>query len=281
MKNILIFDMFNTCYRAVGDTSIVSNEVITKSLRFINNLSGEIGIQWNHVYTCFDSDFYWRSDIYKDYKKGRSSFSTKSTTSLFMQQLNFLYTVLENLGFTSLRFHGFEADDIITKICKSFPDDLKVIISTDEDLYQLLVDPNVILFTGTKNNYKQVTQQSFIEKYGITPDKWVTVKSLAGCTSDTIKGIEGIGEKTAIAYLKNETSVTINNKIEEHVELINRNLKLIELPYNTMEHKLGDIPLTEFTFNVSYFKNLCTALELPFFVEDWELNWSQPSLSLF
>jgi len=41
-----------------------------------------------------------------------------------------------------------------------------------------------------------------VEVYGIKPEQFVDVKALAGDTSDNIPGVPGIGEKTALALIK-------------------------------------------------------------------------------
>jgi len=45
-------------------------------------------------------------------------------------------------------------------------------------------------------------EEKFKEKwYGLQPKQWATVKAVAGCNSDNVKGIPGIGEKTAAQFL--------------------------------------------------------------------------------
>lgn len=277
MQNILIIDMFNLCYRAIGTKPITNTSVIDNGLRFINNIASTLGVMWDYVFACYDSDFYWRSDIYPDYKRRRSVFDSNSMTSTFMSQMDALYDITEGIGFKSIRCHGFESDDLVATICKTFPQCNKLIVSNDADLYQLL-DCNTIIFNGTKSKYSRVTDEDFKSEYGIHPVDWVMVKAIAGCSSDNIQGIKGIGEKTALAYLRNETSEGIEEKIVKGTAIIERNLKLVTLPYMTANHKVPNIVPKPFNINLNYIATLTSALYLNTTVESWMLNWNQPML---
>lgn len=269
--------MFNTGYRALAGTTVENTIVIEKTLKFINNLGKTLGIRWDYTFACFDSDFYWRKEVYPEYKKNRSEVDTKGMASSFMNQMYFLYDVMNNLGFTSLRFNGFEADDIIADVCNKFPDDFKVIISTDEDLYQLLTE-NTVIYSGTKHHDKRMTKQLFETKYGIEPKDWVMVKAIAGCYSDNIAGITSVGEKTAIAYLKQETSETINTKIKSQNYIVSKNLKLVQLPYQDIEHHIPTYLIHNFNINTEYLDNLAKTLGCYFDLSEWEMTWNQQAL---
>ena len=145
------------------------------------------------------------------------------------------HTVLPALGFrNSFQLKGFEADDIIATITKTYyPEDWGgfVIVSSDEDLYQLLDDCAMYLLSKKKF----YTRTHLFEEYGITPTDWGRVKTIAGCSSDVVPGIEGVGAKTAAKFLagKMKLDSVKYNKIADpaNAELFERNEKLVVLPH--------------------------------------------------
>ncbi len=150
--------------------------------------------------------------------------------------------VIPQFGFkNSFIQTGLEADDIIAKITRTYEDDEFIIISADSDLYQLLSE-NVSMYSPKSK--KMTTFYMFHDDYGITLSEWIKVKQIAGCTSDNVKGIERVGEKTAIKYLKGELNKNTKTyqKIvsEEGQVLINANAELVTLPFKgTKDVKLN------------------------------------------
>jgi len=134
------------------------------------------------------------------------------------------------IGFQIFRASGLEADDIIANICLQYPDENIVIVSTDNDLYQL-ISPTVSIYNARKKEL--LTLDWFRDTYGIEPPQWAMVKQLAGCHTDSVPGIPGIGEKTALKYLRGELKSTTKayKKIQEGQEIIERNKKLVALPF--------------------------------------------------
>jgi 5'-3' exonuclease len=72
----------------------------------------------------------------------------------------------------------------------------------------------------------------FYEKYMIEPDQWSKVKSVAGCDTDNVAGVNGVGAITAIKYLKGQ--LTVKSKalaeIRANAVIIKRNAELVTLP---------------------------------------------------
>lgn len=100
------------------------------------------------------------------------------------------------------------------------------------DFYQLL-SKRVMIWHPVKR--EAVTRKSFKRKYGIHPKQWATVKAIAGCSGDFVKGIEQVGETTALRYVRGELmeSSKAFKSIEsrEGQKIINRNLRLVSLPF--------------------------------------------------
>jgi len=161
------------------------------------------------VFAC-DSKYSKRREIYPEYKANRRKVQTpeeKQDKDCYFKQVNTLRReILPELGFSNVFVQkGYEADDIIASIVQNNKKESIIIVSEDADLYQLLRD-NVSMLK--KKGF--FTKKKFIEQYGITPAEWVEVKTLAGCTTDNIKGIPRVGEATALQYIKN--TLVLNSK---------------------------------------------------------------------
>ena len=87
------------------------------------------------------------------------------------------------------------------------PTDEFCIVSTDNDLYQLL-GYNVFIYNPSTK--VKMTAKRFKLEYGISHKKWVIAKSIGGCNSDEVVGIKGAADpknnpnSKAIAYIKGE-----------------------------------------------------------------------------
>ena len=216
-KSIVIFDTHQLIVRATS----FNLPLVDGTLQLIDTCLSKIKT-YDNVYCCFDSPTSYRKNIYSGYKHNRGThYVTNEFSMLINRLLDRKYTIcLED---------GYEADDLIAKLCPLDPIALKIIVSNDEDLYQLL-DNNTTLFRYCNSKYEYYNYDNFIVEYGILPSQWIDVKSICGCSSDNIKGIQGIGLKKVLNYLKNGDEI-LQSKINIENDLIKLNKKLVTLPY--------------------------------------------------
>jgi 5'-3' exonuclease len=83
-----------------------------------------------------------------------------------------------------------------------------------------------------------IDRESFIRKWEIEPCLWASVKALAGCSSDDVPGLKGIGELTAAKWFQSKLkpeSVAYRKINTEGIEVYNRNIKLVRLPFEGTE----------------------------------------------
>jgi 5'-3' exonuclease len=129
----------------------------------------------------------------------------KAFEKAFRKQMELLRTeYLRIIGFHNNFWQdGYESDDIIASVTKSLVLDLEegIIITADQDLYQL-IRPNVKWYNPRSRIL--VSLQRFKREFGIRPKQWAKVKAIAGCKSDNVLGVKGVGEKTALLYVKGE-----------------------------------------------------------------------------
>lgn len=184
---------------------------------------------------AWDSRKSIRRISYPAYKQNRvdhqKSLEEREVEAIERQQFQELRTkVLPAIGFHNQLFQvGIEADDIIASVAYNESFEQVVIVGADNDLYQLLGSNTSMYKPRDKKLYEM---KDFKEEWGIVPNQWPSVKSIAGCNGDNVKGVGGVGEKTAIRYLKGELkgdSKTVQ-AIQNSSDMIDRNAALVTLP---------------------------------------------------
>ena len=142
----------------------------------------------------------FRHKEFEDYKANRD----KAPNEL-NYQFGILKDILDSLNVKYLDIDGYEADDIVGTFSKIAKDeDLEtVIITGDKDYFQLVNDKVVVFLTRKGiSQMEEITVKSIEDDYGLSPKQLIDVKGLMGDKSDNIPGVDGIGEKTAIKFIK-------------------------------------------------------------------------------
>ena len=241
MKKILLIDTSSVLHAAkysVGKKRLKHNEKDTFVIfGFLLKFQFLIKkIRPNLVVFATDSKTSKRKDMFAGYKD-RNDNKTDEQKALdelaFPQFSEVIENVLPKIGYRNiLNAEGYEADDIIARICMDYKKSGIIIVTNDEDMYQCL-SSNVCIFKVSKNKY--YTIRDFREEYGIEPHQWKRVKAIGGCKSDTVPGIEGVAEGKAIQYIKGTMPKT--GKVYPRIKsfkgkrIIRRNKKLVVLPF--------------------------------------------------
>ena len=144
----------------------------------------------------------FRREIYKEYKAHRPPMPEDMP-----KQINRIEQILEAMNIPVIRKSTFEADDIIgTLAVKGAKAGIDVYIcSKDKDMIQLLNSPGVYIYdvkTDCVTNAK-----SFKEETGLEPQQFIDVLALQGDASDNVPGVEDVGPKTAIEWVKQYSSL--------------------------------------------------------------------------
>lgn len=137
----------------------------------------------------------FRRDIDPEYKAHRDP----SPEALGIQA-DRIVTIVQALGVPIYRQPGFEADDLMATIAERLRDqDVMIyLVSRDKDLDQLLSD-RVRLLDPTTG---EVTDSArLLEKKGYLPDKAVEIQTLVGDSTDNVRGVTGVGPKTAVKLI--------------------------------------------------------------------------------
>ncbi|MEI7709661.1 MAG: DNA polymerase [bacterium] len=174
----------------------------------------------DYIVACYDlPGKTFRHEAYDAYKAGRAK-----TDDALITQLKNSRQIFEAFNIPIYDSPGFEADDILGTICEKYRGDknVKIIIASgDMDTMQLIDDKKVQVYTLKKgiNDTILYDEDAVVARFGFKPALLPDYKGLRGDTSDNIKGIKGIGEKTAtILISKFGTIEEIYKKIRKNTE---------------------------------------------------------------
>jgi 5'-3' exonuclease len=257
---LIIIDCNNLCYRAKFAMGHLSHEdqqtgVIFGFLLRVLELSEVFST--NRFVFAWDSKKSLRAVDYEGYKSKRKKNRLEKTEEeqeldrLAYEQFDLIRKeILFDMGFKNVYMEtGYEADDIIANVVQnSIPDEHIGLYTTDRDLCQLLSE-NVFIINSKPKKKKGgwgfegvYAKEDFIAEWGITPNRWAEVLSIAGCDTDEVVGIKGVGKKTAINYLLALDGV--NGSIERLKAkfkkiygnpIIDINRPLVTLPFSGMD----------------------------------------------
>lgn len=182
---------------------------------------------YNFVYACYDgqNSGQLRYALYKDYKANRDKHyntanseydnyiyqycqkvlnyhnnknsdlkRSETDEEAFERQRNIIYECLEELFCRNIICDDVEGDDLIAYyVNNKLPNEKIVIVSGDRDLTQLISNDVCIYITQLK---KYITPDNHIKNIGYHHQNVLLKKILCGDSSDNIKGVKGLGEKT-------------------------------------------------------------------------------------
>ena len=151
----------------------------------------------SHIAIVFDSPKKtFRDDLFADYKANRA----EAPYDLVVQ-IPYIHRVVEAFRIKSLMLDGFEADDVIGTLAKRAAHEhfIVTIITADKDFMQL-VGPHVTLWDTMRD--RRIGVREVKERFGVEPAALVDIQALTGDTIDNVKGVPGVGEKTAAALVQ-------------------------------------------------------------------------------
>jgi DNA polymerase-1 len=185
---------------------------------------------------CFDAGESKRREVFPNYKCSRvtkykkMNAAERKAENEYYRQLEKIPYYLEQIGYANIfQQPGYEADDLMAECCNGFPG-RKFLISSDKDLFQLLTS-QVSCWNPQQKKMTSVT--SFYRTWGISPADWVEVKAIAGCKTDDVAGVFGVGEATAAKFIRKEltTDSIAYRSILKAEPRIEKNIQLVRLPF--------------------------------------------------
>ncbi len=227
-KKLLLFDGHSIANRAFYGVPLLTNKdgIYTNAIYgFMNIMLSLIEKEKpDYLGIAFDlSTPTFRHEFSSDYKGTR-----KGMPQELRSQMPLLKKLLGAMNIHMVSKEGYEADDVLGTLAKEGEKEgLRVtVVSGDRDLFQITSDQIEIKIPRTKKTGTEI--ESFFAKdveetYEVTPTQFIDVKGLMGDPSDNIKGVPGIGEKTAVKLIKEYGS--IENLLDHVEELKQKKLK--------------------------------------------------------
>ena len=144
----------------------------------------------------------FRKEKYKEYKAQRPPAPNE-----LISQIIEAHNLFVKFGIKTFESPGWEADDIIATLSEKFGggENLRVVILTgDRDAIQLVCGDKIVVRAFKKGVSDTVIydEEMVLKEYGLKPEQMIDYKALVGDPSDNIKGVPGIGPKTAAKILK-------------------------------------------------------------------------------
>lgn len=161
----------------------------------------------SHAVAVFESSGpTFRSELDSNYKANRAE------TPLDLKiQVAMVRWAFESLGIPTMNAEGYEADDVIGTLARQAVESecAVTIVSNDKDLAQLLAISRYIelLRTGQRGRPERIAPDEVHGLYGVPPHLIPAWLALRGDPSDNIKGVPGIGQKTATKLLNEHGDV--------------------------------------------------------------------------
>lgn len=258
----LLFQMF---YGMPARILSPAGKPIQGTLGFIGALLKIIQqVRPTHIAVVFDGESHNpRKDMDEAYKANRPDYSELPEEEIPFSQLPDIYAALSYMGIAHAETVDCEADDWMAGYAHRYGAEMPVVIASfDSDLFQLIGERvHILRYRGEKT---VVCDEAWLrEKMGILPGQYAAHKALTGDHSDNIRGVPGIGPKTATALLGQFGSLEellacpeevarpgICRAIRENSDRIRLNFRLIclegarELPFSLEQMAWSDHAFT-------------------------------------
>ncbi len=137
-------------------------------------------------------------------------------------QFPYIFEITDTMGIQHLGKEGYEADDVIATLADratamGFG---VVIVGSDKDLMSVVSD-DVVMLDTMKDQW--ITSADVVQKFGVSPLQMTEFLMLTGDSIDNIRGVQGIGKKTAMDLLGKYGSI---DGIYMHIEdIANKRVK--------------------------------------------------------
>lgn len=157
---------------------------------------------YHRVYVFWDGNFSGklRYEIYEPYKSGRGKDYKNGTQPIDESELiqrELIWEYLNEMYVRQLKHEIIEGDDFIAYYCLTKKENEKItIVSNDRDMAQLIQDNVRVYFLDLK---KYVDNVNFSSYFCYHYENAALVKTMTGDSSDSIKGIKGLGETTLVS----------------------------------------------------------------------------------
>ena len=157
----------------------------------------------------------FRHKLFHEYKAQRPP-----TPEELINQLGRVRELVSAFGIPIFELEGYEADDLLGALSHQASQRGMdtVIVTGDADTMQLVSPKVKVLYPKPGRSFSDTMlydEAAVIQKYSLKPEQIADFKALKGDPSDNIRGVPGIGEKTAVKLLQQFGSV---EQIYAHID---------------------------------------------------------------
>ncbi|HTU23224.1 MAG TPA: DNA polymerase I [Gemmataceae bacterium] len=189
----LLFQVFHAIRGMTSPSGLPTSAVFgfARDLLFLR------GLHPDYLVCAFDrSEPTFRSAIYAEYKAHR-----EEMPSDLQLQMPHIQRLLEAMNVPVVSVAGFEADDVLATLAAAGARrELDVYLCTSDKDCRQLIDDRVRLYSLRK---RQVFgREELLADWGIKPEQVVDLQTLVGDSVDNVRGVPGIGIKTAAKLLQ-------------------------------------------------------------------------------
>ncbi len=237
MKTIYIVDGNSLLFRAYYATSFTGQLMRTKDGLPTNAIYAFSNMMSSIIHELQSGD-----SLFVSFDTGKKTFRHEKLESYKAQrkpideelkvQLPLSRDLLDAMNVYHFELVGHEGDDIAGTVAKmAAKENYRVIIYTSDKDFLQLIDEHIevrMIRKGLKE-VETITDTNILEKIGLTPAQIKDFKGLMGDPSDNLKGIPGIGEKTALKLLNEYGS------LENIIEAMKDNHS--KMAQNILEHQ--------------------------------------------
>jgi DNA polymerase I len=249
MDKLLLVDGHNLLCQAffgIPERLLDDGRPVHGVIGFFGILKRIIGqVKPSHLLIVFDPEEKSpRTLQYDNYKANRRDFSRMPARQNPFSQLVYICKALDHMATKYIEAVDCEADDLIASYAVNSKEPT-IIVSSDSDFFQLVNEKIVVLRYRRKESII-FDEKLVTTKYGVHPSRFIEFKSLVGDHVDNIKGIKGIGPKTALKVLKGERDLD-----QAETNIYQFNLDLIRLRTDIrLPYKYGELKLVDSIVNV-------------------------------
>jgi len=202
-KTLFLIDAYAMIYKAYY--AFISNPMMNSKgestsavFGFVNSLQDILKKESpSHIAVVFDPPYpTFRNERSPEYKAQRPP-----TPEGIKTGIPHIKNILDAWGIKRVEVPRYEADDTIGTIAnKAAAQGFTVyMVTPDKDYKQLLRGNEIMLYRPKKGaGYDIITEKDFLEETGLdNPQQFIDILALWGDAADNVKGVTGIGEKTA------------------------------------------------------------------------------------
>lgn len=208
--DVILVDGMNLLHRAARSYSDLSirtesgEEILTgATFGFLALVKGiwekySRGAGETSLYVCWDGGYRHRIALFPDYKASRRAKSPEEKEPHIAdipKQRKAVGKILQLAGWRQAVADGFEADDVMATLAKTYGEKKVAIYTMDQDLHQC-VTKNVHVVSAKWGSVNDTIWdlEAVVAKWGVPPSRVPEMKGLAGDSGDGIPGCPGCGE---------------------------------------------------------------------------------------